>query len=282
MDAAGSQTFIAATVVLMVVTPFLMRVGDRLSNKMTEKSEQNNLPDETDVQIPSHAVDLEDHVIVAGYGQAARCLVRILSGSGIPYVITTLSPDGANEAEADGLPVVRGDATKPFLLQLVGIDKAKMMVIADDNPAMAHRITSVARQQNPTMRIVVRTRYTAEVDHLAEAGADIVIAEELESIVQLFGEVLRDYRIAPEEIDAYEELARQNGYSALTQNLPEIDRSIFACETDEDCLDSRTVKVRAEMPVAEKSLMSLKLVEDHGLNLKKRPARRANNRKSRA
>ena len=58
MDAAGSQTFIAATVVLMVVTPFLMRVGDRLSNKMTEKSEQNNLPDETDVQIPSHAVDL--------------------------------------------------------------------------------------------------------------------------------------------------------------------------------------------------------------------------------
>ena len=100
MDAAGSQTFIAATVVLMVLTPFLMRVGDRLSNKMTEKSEQNNLPDETDVQIPTHAVDLEDHVIVAGYGQAARCLVRILSGSGIPYVITTLSPDGANEAEA--------------------------------------------------------------------------------------------------------------------------------------------------------------------------------------
>jgi CPA2 family monovalent cation:H+ antiporter-2 len=268
MGAAGSQTFIAATVVLMVVTPFLMSVGDRLSNKMTEKREQNNLPDEADVQIPSHVVDLEDHVIVAGYGQAARCLVRILSGSGIPYVITTLSPDGANEAESENLPVVRGDATKPFLLQLVGVDKAKMMVIADDNPAMAHRITSVARQQNPTMRIVVRTRYTAEVDHLAEAGADIVIAEELESIVQLFGEVLRDYRIAPEEIEAYEELARQNGYSALTRNLPEIDRSVFACETGEDCLDSRTVKVRAEMPIAEKSLMSLKLVEKHGLNLK--------------
>jgi hypothetical protein len=111
-----------------------------------------------------------------------------------------------------------------------------------------------------TFRPTVRTRYTAEVDHLAEAGADIVIAEELESVVQLFGEVLRDYRIAPEEIEAYEELARQNGYSALTKNLPEVDRSVFACETDEDCLDSRTVKVRAEMPIAEKSLMSLKLV----------------------
>jgi monovalent cation:H+ antiporter-2, CPA2 family len=123
--------------------------------------------------------------------------VRVLSGSGIPYIITTLSPDGANEAEAEGLPVVRGDATRQFLLQLVGVDKAKMMVIADDNPAMAHRITMVARQQNPTMRIVVRTRYTAEVESLAEAGADTVIAEELESVVQLFGEVLRDYRSRP-------------------------------------------------------------------------------------
>ena len=114
LGTAGSQTFIAATVVLMVLTPLLMRVGDGLSNKMTEMNEQMNTPDENEVEIPSHAVDLEDHVIVAGYGQAARCLVRVLSGSGIPYVITTLSPDGANEAEENGLPVVRGDATKPF------------------------------------------------------------------------------------------------------------------------------------------------------------------------
>lgn len=268
MGTAGSQTFIAATVVLMVLTPLLMRVGDNLSSKISAKSEQNNLPEESEAQIPSHLIDLEDHVIVAGYGQAARYLVRVLSGSGIPYIITTLSPDGANEAEAENLPVVRGDATKPFLLQLVGIDKAKMMVIADDNPAMAHRITSVARQQNPTMRIVVRTRYTAEVEHLAEAGADIVIAEELESIVQLFGEVLRDYRIAAEEIENYEDLARQNGYSALLKNLPEVDKSVFACQTGIDCLDSRTVKIRDEMPIAEKSLFSLNFSENYGLNLK--------------
>jgi hypothetical protein len=40
-----------------------------------------------------------------GYGQAARKLVRFLSGSD-PYIITTLSPID-NEAEAEGLPVLR-------------------------------------------------------------------------------------------------------------------------------------------------------------------------------
>jgi CPA2 family monovalent cation:H+ antiporter-2 len=132
---------------------------------------------------------------------------------------------------------------------------------------MAHRITMVARQLNPTMRIVVRTRYTAEVEQLAEAGADIVIAEELESVVQLFGEVLRDYRIALEEIEAYEELARQNGYAALRTTEVDIDKSIFSCGPGEDCLDSRTVIVREKMPIAEKPLSALKLIEHYGLTL---------------
>lgn len=265
MGAAGSQTFIATTVVLMVLTPLLMSFGSGLSAKIVRKREIAGMPAEENGESLGEELPLEDHVIVAGYGQAARCLVRVLAGSGIPYIITTLSPEGANEAESEGLPVIRGDATKPFLLRHVGVDKAKMMVIADDNPAMAHRITSVARQINPTMSIVVRTRYTQEVEHLAAAGADTVIAEELESIVQLFGEVLRDYRIAAEEIEAYEELARRNGYSALFD--AEIDASVFKCDPGQDCFDSRTVKVREGATVAGKSLGSLKLMEDFGLTL---------------
>ena len=266
---AGSQTFIAATVVLMVATPFLMKIGGGLSEKIENKIENAALPDENSVagQIPSHVPDLEDHVIVAGYGQAARYLVRVLSGSDIPFIITTLSPDGANEAEAEDLPVVRGDYSRQFLLDLVGISRAKMMVVADDNLAMAHRTTSVARQLNPTMRIVVRTRYIMDAEHLTEAGADVVIAEELESIVQLFGEVLRDYRIAPDRIENYEELARQNGYSALLNVEQSAEKSIFACQPGKDCFDTRTVTVRSSMALAGKTLAELRFLENDGLSV---------------
>jgi CPA2 family monovalent cation:H+ antiporter-2 len=48
-----------------------------------------------------------------------------LSGSNIPFIITTLSPDGANEAEAENLMVVRGDYSKQFLLDLVGVAARK-------------------------------------------------------------------------------------------------------------------------------------------------------------
>ncbi len=255
--AAGSQTFIAATVVLMVATPLMMRLGSGLSAKIVAKREIAAMPDDNEEELAGHDLGLEDHVIVAGYGQAARSLVRVLAGSGIPYVITTLSPDGANEADAEGLPVVRGDATKPFLLRHVNIETAKMMVIADDNPATAHRITSVARQLNPTMRVVVRTRYTTDAEHLIEAGADEVISEEFESVVQLFGEVLREYRIEAEEIDRLEDLARKNGYAALTTEHVTKQNSEFACKPGDDCFDSRTVTVREGSPAAGMTLAEL-------------------------
>lgn len=268
---AGSQTFIATTVVLMIVTPFMMKLGNSLLERMENKAELKDLPDEIELseQIPSHAPDLEDHVIIAGYGQAARYLVRVLRGSKIPFIITTLSPDSANEAETEDLSVVRGDYSKQFLLNHVGITKAKMLVIADDNVGMAHRTTSVARLLNPTMRIVVRTRYISDAEHLSEAGADVVIAEELESIVQLFAEVLHDYRIPAGQIENYEELARQNGYSALLNVEQPGEKSVFDCEPGEDCFHTRTVIVRESIPLAGKTFADLRVLENDGLSINK-------------
>ena len=254
---AGSQAFIATTVILMVATPLMMRLGTRLSDRIVERRETGSMPDDLEAQLAGHELDLEDHVIVAGYGRAARSLVRIVAGSGIPYVITTLSPEGANEAEREGLPVIRGDASKLFLLTHVGIQRAKMLVIADDNPSTAHRITSVARQQNPTMRIVVRTRYSIDAEELQQAGADEVISEEFESVVQLFGEVLREYRVEAEQIERLEDLARKNGYAAMTAEQLKVENSEFACKPGDECYDSRTVTIRKGSPAAEMTLGEL-------------------------
>jgi CPA2 family monovalent cation:H+ antiporter-2 len=218
--------------------------------------------------LPERLPQLEDHVIVAGYGEAARRLVRVLSGSGIPYIITTLSPAGADEAEADGLTVLRGDASHQRTLQLAGVERAKMVVIADDDPATSRRIAAVARTTNPTMRILVRTRYIAEIEPLTEAGVDRVIAEELESIVGLFADVLRDYRITAEEIDAHEEAMRRGGYVALLRDPAEGEASVVECDLPEDCLDTRTVTIRAGVHATAESLASLALEDKYGITLR--------------
>jgi CPA2 family monovalent cation:H+ antiporter-2 len=268
LGAAGSQTFIAATVVLMVLTPLLMQAGSRLSRRLAAKHAERGAAQIAARALPEHLSQLEDHVIVAGYGGAARRLVRVLSGSGIPYIITTLSPAGANEAEAEGLIVMRGDAGHQRTLQLAGVERAKMVVIADDDPARARHIAAVARTTNPTMRILVRTRYIAEIESFTEAGVDRVIAEELESIVGLFADVLRDYRIAAEEIDAHEEALRRGGYAALLRDPVKGGEALVECNLPEDCLETRTVTIRADTPATNASLSALALEDKYGITLR--------------
>jgi CPA2 family monovalent cation:H+ antiporter-2 len=268
LAAAGSQTFIASTVVLMVLTPLLMQIGSRLSRRLEAEQTGREAATIAAQPLPEHLPQLEDHVIVAGYGEAARRLVRVLSGSGIPYIITTLSPTGANEAEADGLTVLRGDASHQRTLQLASVERAKMLVIADDDPATSRRIAAVARTTNPTMRILVRTRYIAEIEPLTEAGVDRVVAEELESIVGLFADVLRNYRIAAEEIDAHEEAMRRGGYVALLRDPAEGEASVVECDLPEDCLDTRTVTIRAGVPATAESLAVLALEDKYGITLR--------------
>jgi monovalent cation:H+ antiporter-2, CPA2 family len=273
LEGAGSQTFIAATVVLMVLTPLLMGLGSRLARAVEAKGvERAAARAEAEEPPAGHLPELEDHVVVAGYGQAARRLVRVLDGSRIPYVITTLSPDGANEAESEGLPVLRGDATKQRTLQLAGVERAKVLVVADDEPATARRIAAVARTINPTMRLLVRTRYISEVESLEAAGADRVVAEEMESVVGLFADVLRDYRVPAEEIDAHEEALRRGGYAALRRERGAEELPPVICRLSPDCLDTRTVTVRAGAPASGMSLSEL--VSRDGLGVRLREVRR--------
>jgi len=249
----GSQAFIAATVVLMVATPFLTSLGAR-SAYAIERTMTRSMPDEPDGPNPSPGSPLADHVVVAGYGEAARRLARVLDGSKIPFLITTLSPTGAASAEAEGLPVLRGDASRARTLQHAGIERAKMVVVADDEPAMARRIVSVARSLNPLARIVVRTRYHSEAEPLLLSGADRVVADDLEGIVALFTEALHDYRVNAEEILRYEEAIRSGSYAALEAKAP-----IAPCTFGEDCLSIRSVGIRAGAPVVGRTWAELGL-----------------------
>jgi len=246
MEASGSQSFIAGTVVLMVLTPFLMQIGSRLAGKIERKATAKAVAGMSAEPLPGELPDLEDHVIIAGYGQAARRLVCVLSGSGIPYIIATLSPAGANEAEAAGFPVLRGDYSKQNILEYVGIERARMMVIADDDPAMVHRVVAVAKTLNPAMRIVIRTRYIADAHPLMETGVDTVVAEEMESIARIFTEVMQDYGIAAKEIEAHEKAIRSGGYAALLHPPEEGEAPPVVCQINVEKLKPR--RVTAKLP----------------------------------
>lgn len=242
VENGGGQVFIAVTVLLMAMTPLLAKAGRALEERHVARTSAAALRFAEPVQ----QVTLENHVIVAGYGSGARYLTRVLRDSGVPFVILTLSPTGAAEAQRDGLQVVIGDYSKRMLLDTAAIDNAKMLVIPDDTVDMARRVVGVARGINPTLNIIVRTQSQGDVDALISDGADEVLIDELEIGVQLFTRVLDAYQVNPAEIEDHVQTVRNGGYAALRAAIS--DAPLVVCEDlDERCFDTRTFTVRANL-----------------------------------
>jgi CPA2 family monovalent cation:H+ antiporter-2 len=300
--ADGAQVFVAATVVLMMATPLLTATGARLAGRLRARAKARAaeaMLEAAPTAAHAAAEALEHHVILAGYGPAARRLAHVLAGAEVPFVIITLSPDGAREAEAEGHRVLRGDASRQHILDEAGLARAKLLVVADDEVEMARRIVAVARPLAPTVRILVRAHDVADADALRAAGADHVVTLEMESIVQLFAEVLRDYDVDAVRIEAYEEVIRAGGYASLrawahgdgaargpaagrgdavptpaptTPTVAEAAAApeapaIAACCLTPDELEHRTVTIHDGSPAARATVADLRLAE-HGVTLK--------------
>ena len=174
LGADGSQGFIAAAVLLLVATPWLAQGGVRFGGRMAPALAAPRAPQGTEPEAGSGVAEgLDGHVIIAGYGRVARVLATALVRGGVPHVVTTLSPDGADEAQRRGLRVLLGDSSRTRTMEEAGIRRARFVVIADDEPDMATRIAGVARALNPEAKVVVRTRYHSDTGDVKAAGATL-------------------------------------------------------------------------------------------------------------
>ena len=214
LSPADGQIFLAASILSMMATPFLIQWSHAWAfgfeglfkdigfNRSTSGG-ANETPSAT------------GHVIVVGYGLNGQNLARVLKEVGIPYRVLEMDPDLVRSAKAGGEPISFGDGTRPELLQQVGIAKARVLVVAISDPAATARLVSQARRLRTDLYIIVRTRYVAEIDHLYRLGANQVIPEEFETSVEIFARVLQEYHIPRNVISLQVDLIRKEHYGTL-------------------------------------------------------------------
>ena len=111
--------------------------------------------------------------------------------------------------------MIYGDATRSVLLQRVGIARAKLIAVAITDPTATRQIVQLARSLNPEAAILARTRYVLDVDRLQVAGANVVVAEELEGTIDLVSETLRIFGITEGAIERFTAELRDEGYEML-------------------------------------------------------------------
>ncbi|MGH7535890.1 MAG: NAD-binding protein, partial [Gemmatimonadales bacterium] len=210
------QTFLAVAVITMLVTPFLLQGGPALLDRLERLVPLDRLlPGFRPKGITAVQEPLTDHVIIAGYGLNGRNLAAALRSIDAPYLIVELNSQSVRNARARGEPAFYGDATREEILRSLGLERAKMLVVAISDPAATRRMVRVARSLSPTIHIIARTRYVVEISELERLGANVVIPEEFETSIEIFSRVLAQYQVARNDIEHLIDEIRASHYQAL-------------------------------------------------------------------
>ncbi len=207
-----NQVFLAVALVTMALTPLLHAFGPRwaawLAKRASGRWAAGREPEHDDAS----KLELQDHVIIIGYGVNGRNLARVLERVKVPYLAIEMNPDTVHDERKKGVPVVYGDATREDLLALVGIERARVLVIAISDPAATRACTELALRLNPRIYVIVRTRYLREMEPLFAVGAHEVVPEEFETSVEIFSRVLDRYLIPRDIIERCIWQVRLDGY----------------------------------------------------------------------
>jgi len=193
--------FLNAAVLTMAMTPLALGLGELV----TPRFSGSDKPDK------EAKVTETGHTVVVGFGVAGQGAARACKVVGRPYVIVELNPQSVQLYRKQGEPITYGDAVNEAVLEHVNISKAGLMVISIPDPLATRRIVALARSLNPGLHIVARTRFLSSREMLKKLGANVVLVEEFEAALAVFGTALTFFKVPEDTIDRQMAAARTAG-----------------------------------------------------------------------
>jgi CPA2 family monovalent cation:H+ antiporter-2 len=210
------QLFLSASVLTMLLTPLIIQASSGISSWLSSRKILERLDRmRKRAALEGFPSRREGHVIIIGFGLNGRNLARVLKETSIPYGVLELNNETVLMMKKRGEPIFYGDGASPEILHKLGIDAARLLVVVISDPASTRRIVHMARKLNPRLYILVRTRYTAEVEDLIKLGANEVIPEEFETSIEIFARVLHHYQVPRNLILDEIEKIRSGSYEVL-------------------------------------------------------------------
>ncbi|MBI2132213.1 MAG: cation:proton antiporter [Candidatus Tectomicrobia bacterium] len=211
MEPGHFRLFLAASITAMALTPFAIQLSDFLAGRLfSPRLDENGRRQAAPPGAGAHG-----HVVIVGYGLNGRNVANLLAEMQAPYAILDLNPVTVRRLRRAGEWVIFGDAARrPVLLQ-AGVRYARALVVSTADPAACRQIAAQARELNPSLAILVRTRYSGEIAELHRLGAEEVVADEFEASLALAGRLMALYGTGGSEIAEKQASIRSASYQLL-------------------------------------------------------------------
>jgi CPA2 family monovalent cation:H+ antiporter-2 len=208
------QVVLGGIFLSMALSPLVIRYNGSLAKWLFSASYGDNRARMTEA-VAATGRELEDHVIICGYGRVGQNIARLLEQEGFSYMALDLDPLKVREAHSGGEEVHYGDATRREILDAAGLERARLVVISYNDAASALRILEHVRQADAEKPVLVRTTDDSCLEELLRSGATEVIPETLEASLVIGTHLLFLMGVPAQRVAELEQRVRGDRYRLL-------------------------------------------------------------------
>jgi len=177
------NVMVAVVALSMAMTPIVIVLNEKLILPRFGTKEKEER--ETDT------VEEENPVIIAGFDRFGNVVGRLLKANGIGTTVLDFDSDRVDVLRKLGLKVYYGDASRYELLHAAGADKAKIIVIAFEDPEKNISLVHTIQKHFPHLKIVVRAVDRGDANKLIASGINDVYRETVDTSLRLGIDVMR-------------------------------------------------------------------------------------------
>lgn len=171
------QQILFAALASIILTPCFLKIAMEVVKK--RPIIENIAPAQAEQLLPDEAAKRK--AIVVGLGPIGRRITKFLVDSGVDVCLIDTNPVNLQPFAQQGYRTIAGDAVEERTMKHADIGRTRMVVITIPNDIFATDTIATIRKMGESCSIVARCRYTASVQLLQKAGADLVVCEEAEA-----------------------------------------------------------------------------------------------------
>jgi glutathione-regulated potassium-efflux system ancillary protein KefC len=229
-----------AVALSMALTPLLLILRDHMFRRYnTPKEREHDTIEDANAQ-----------VIIAGFGRFGQIVGRLLFASGIKATVLDHDPDQIELLKRFDFRIYYGDATRLDLLEAAGAARAKVLVLAIDDPEASLRLADAVLEHFPHLTIVARARNVGHWQKLRSRGVRVVERETFESAVVVGRRALEALGVRPYEARERADVFRRHNLRTLEEILPvwsnEAER-VSAAKASREQLERQMERDRADL-----------------------------------
>ena len=212
LSAKGHTLALLVVAVSMILTPLMVKVGDRLAGRLRD------VPAETGA---TPAADLERHVVVIGYDEVGQLICMLLNKAKIPHVAFDRDIDLVRQGKQSGYDVHFGDMYSTVTQQAAGLGKASAAFVSTRESERAEGLALTLHRLYPSLNVYVRVRSLGEQDKLVSKGIKKAATGYIESTLIRGSMLLKDLGVSEVDVNELVKAFRNDNYALVRAEYPE-------------------------------------------------------------